>query len=125
MKKTRIETLYEFLNRFETMGYEVTGGLYADEFELYESKPQFKENSIFFTEYQVVNAIIDGGFLRIINNIKDEPQIVDIILEQMDFEYYIDFNEDIWVRGYLNELKLNYKQQRASKNEILERATNI
>jgi hypothetical protein len=129
MKKERIDKIYDLLERFEIMGYQVTGGLYSDEFELLENKPEFKNNSIYFTEYQVVSGIMDAGFLRIINNINDEPELVDIILEQLDLEHYRDSNNDIWVRAYINELKQNYYEQRTSKSnkmdEILERETNI
>lgn len=125
MKKERFDKIYELLNRFELMGYKVIGGLYSDEFELLDNKPEFLENSIYFTEYQVISAIMDAGFLRIINNINDEPEIVDIILDQLELDHYRDSNDDIWVRAYIKELKENYYGQRASKNEILERTTNI
>jgi hypothetical protein len=125
MKKERIDKIYAFLDAFEKMGYKVLGGLYSDEFEVYEGSPDFKENSLLFTEYQIVNAIMDSGFLRIINNIKDEPVLVEMLIEQFDMECYMDSNGDIWIRTYIKELKENYCEQRRSKAEILEQNTDI
>ena len=108
LKRTRIEDLAEFLMSFRKMNY--IGSL-TELFELkYTDDNMELEEGIYISENELALSLKTSGYTEVWTNI-EEKQIIDIVLDNFNIEYYWSTNNTFIIRLYKSEIKeflMNY-----------------
>lgn len=117
MKKTELQKVVDTIEALHIMGFPVMFGLYADDADLLNQRPEFKKG-LYITERELVLAIIGGGHLELYDY-TEEKDLINQVLVNYDIEY-IRLNENkIVMVTDIKELKEVLYASRQTRQETI------